>query len=59
LFYGVSGIGGAPHRQPRLPPEQIRYTINFTGHRTPFIDADTVAPAEQLAPRLSPWTASS
>ena len=53
LFYGVSGIGGALHTaNPRLPPEQILYTINFTGYRTLFIDADTVALAEQLAPRL-------
>ena len=53
LFYGVSGIGGVLHTaNPRLPPEQILYTINFTGYRTLFIDADTVALAEQLAPRL-------
>ena len=38
---------------PRLPPEQILYTINFTGYRTLFIDVDTVALAEQLAPRLA------
>ena len=53
LFYGVSGIGGALHTaNPRLPPEQVLYTINFAGYRTLFIDADTVALAEQLAPRL-------
>ncbi len=53
LFYGVSGIGGVLHTaNPRLPPEQILYTINFTGYRTLFIDVDTVALAEQLAPRL-------
>ena len=49
----MSGTGGALHTaNPRLPPEQILYTINFTGYRTLFIDADTVALAEQLAPRL-------
>ena len=53
LFYGVSGIGGVLHTaNPRLPPEQILYTINFTGYRTLFIDIDTVTLAEQLAPRL-------
>jgi 3-(methylthio)propionyl---CoA ligase len=53
LFYGVSGIGGVLHTaNPRLPPEQILYTINFTGYRTLFIDLDTLALAEQLAPRL-------
>ena len=53
LFYGVSGAGGVLHTaNPRLPPEQILYTINFTGYRTLFIDADTVPLAEQLAPRL-------
>ncbi len=53
LFYGVSGIGGVLHTaNPRLPPEQILYTINFTGYRTLFIDADTISLAEQLAPRL-------
>lgn len=53
LFYGVSGIGGVLHTaNPRLPPEQILYTINFTGYRTLFIDVDTLTLAEQLAPRL-------
>ena len=53
LFYGVSGVGGVLHTaNPRLPPEQILYTINFAGYRTLFIDADTVPLAEQLAPRL-------
>jgi acyl-CoA synthetase (AMP-forming)/AMP-acid ligase II len=53
LFYGVSGIGAVLHTaNPRLPPAQILYTINFTGYRTLFIDADTVPLAEQLAPRL-------
>src|SRR5690242_14594268 len=53
LFYGVSGAGLALHTaNPRLPPEQIIYTINFTGYRTLFIDLDTVPLAEQLAPRL-------
>jgi acyl-CoA synthetase (AMP-forming)/AMP-acid ligase II len=53
LFYGVSGVGGILHTaNPRLPAEQIRYTVDFTGYRTLFIDADTVPLAEQLAPRL-------
>jgi fatty-acyl-CoA synthase len=53
LFYGVSGSGGVLHTaNPRLPPEQILYTINFTGYRKLFIDVDTLPLAEQLAPRL-------
>lgn len=53
LFYGVTGTGLTLHTaNPRLPPEQVLYTINFTGYRTLFIDADTLALAEQLAPRL-------
>ena len=61
LFYGVSGIGGVLHTaNPRLPPEQILYTINFTGYRTLFIDARHGG-AGRAAWRLgwSPWTASS
>lgn len=46
-LYGVSGIGGIPHTaNPWLPPDQIRCTINFTGYRTLFIDADTIALTE-------------
>ncbi len=53
LFYGVSGVGAVLHTaNPRLPPEHIAYTINFTGYRTLFVDADTLPLAEQLAPRL-------
>jgi acyl-CoA synthetase (AMP-forming)/AMP-acid ligase II len=53
LFYGVTGIGAALHTaNPRLPPAQIAYAINFTGYQTLFIDADTLALAEQLAPSL-------
>ncbi len=53
LFYGVTGVGSVLHTaNPRLPPEQILYTINFTGYRTLFIDEYTVALAAQLAPRL-------
>ena len=60
LFYGVSGIGGALHTaNPRLPPDQILYTINFTGYRTLFIDADTVALADSWRRGWSPWTVSS
>jgi acyl-CoA synthetase (AMP-forming)/AMP-acid ligase II len=54
LFYGVSGIGGVLHTaNPRLPPDQILYTVNFTGYRTLFIDLDTLALAERLAPQLT------
>ena len=53
LFYGVSGIGAVLHTaNPRLAPEHIAYTINFTGYRTLFIDPDTVALAEQVLARL-------
>jgi len=53
LFYGMSGIGAVLHTaNPRLPPEHIAYTINFTGYRTLFIDLDTLALAETLASRL-------
>src|SRR5580658_3342656 len=53
LFYGVTGLGAVLHTaNPRLPPAQICYTINFTGYRTLFIDLDTVALVESLAPRL-------
>ncbi len=53
LFYGVSGIGSVLHTaNPRLAPEHIAYTINFSGYRTLFIDPDTMALAEQVLPRL-------
>lgn len=53
LFYGATGIGATLHTaNPRLPPGQIAYAVNFTGYRTLFIDADTLALAEQLAPLL-------
>lgn len=53
LFYGVCGIGAMMHTaNPRLPPAQITYTVNFTGYSTLFIDLDTLALAEQLAPNL-------
>lgn len=53
LFYAATGIGAVLHTaNPRLPPDQIAYTINFTGYRTLFIDLDTLALAEQLAPHL-------
>ncbi len=53
LFYGVTGIGAVLHTaNPRLPPAQIAYTINFTGYRTLFIDLDTLALAESLLPSL-------
>jgi acyl-CoA synthetase (AMP-forming)/AMP-acid ligase II len=53
LFYGVTGIGAVLHTaNPRLPPAQVAYTINFTGYRTLFIDLDTVRLAESLLPSL-------
>jgi fatty-acyl-CoA synthase len=53
LFYAVAGVGAALHTaNPRLPPEHIAYTINFTGYRSLFIDLDTLPLAETLAPRL-------
>lgn len=53
LFYGMTGVGAALHTaNPRLPPDSVVYTINFTGYRTLFIDLDTLAMAEELAPRL-------
>jgi fatty-acyl-CoA synthase len=53
LFYGVTGLGSVLHTaNPRLPPAQICYTINFTGYRTLFIDLDTIELAESLAARL-------
>jgi 3-(methylthio)propionyl---CoA ligase len=53
LFYGATGIGAALHTaNPRLPLAQIAYAVNFTGYRTLFIDTDTLALTEQLAPLL-------
>ncbi|MDR3533558.1 MAG: AMP-binding protein [Rhodopila sp.] len=53
LIYAATGIGTVLHTaNPRLPPAQIAYAINFTGYRTLFIDPDTLVLAEQLAPQL-------
>jgi 3-(methylthio)propionyl---CoA ligase len=53
LFYAMTGLGAVLHTaNPRLPPAQICYTINFTGYRTLFIDLDTIDLAESLSPRL-------
>ena len=53
LFYGVTGLGAVLHTaNPRLPPASVCYTINFSGYRVLFIDRDTLALAESLAPRL-------
>lgn len=53
LIYAATGIGAVLHTaNPRLPPEHIAYTINFTGYNTLFVDAETIGLAEQLAPRL-------
>jgi fatty-acyl-CoA synthase len=57
LFYGMTGVGGVLHTaNPRLPPEHVVYTINFTGYRTLFIDRDTLPLVEQIAPRLETVT---
>ncbi len=54
LFYGVTGLGAVLHTaNPRLPPAQICYTINFSGYRALFIDLDTIELAESLAPLLT------
>ncbi len=54
LFYALTGLGAVLHTaNPRLPPSQICYTINFSGYRTLFIDLDTIELAEALAPRLT------
>jgi 3-(methylthio)propionyl---CoA ligase len=53
LFYGVAGAGAALHTaNPRLSSDNIAYSINFTCYTTLFIDPDTVALVESLAPRL-------
>jgi fatty-acyl-CoA synthase len=53
LFYGLTGVGSVLHTaNPRLAPAQIRYTIEFSGYRTLFLDLDTLALAESLAPVL-------
>jgi acyl-CoA synthetase (AMP-forming)/AMP-acid ligase II len=53
LFYAATGVGAALHTaNPRLPPAQIAYAINFTGYQTLFVDTDTLTLAEQLAPQL-------
>ncbi|MGD0105483.1 MAG: AMP-binding protein [Rhodopila sp.] len=53
LLYAATGVGAVLHTaNPRLPPAQIAYAINFTGYQTLFIDSDTLALAEQLAPQL-------
>ena len=53
LFYGVTGLGAVLHTaNPRLPPAQICYTIDFSDYRILFVDPDTIELAESLAPRL-------
>ena len=53
LFYGLTGLGAVLHTaNPRLPPAQMCYTINFSLYHTLFIDLDTLELAESLAPRL-------
>ena len=53
LFYGVSGSGAVMHPvNPRLYADQLVYIINHAEDAWLFIDAATLALAEQLAPRL-------
>ena len=53
LFYGMTGVGAVLHTaNPRLPPDHVVYTINFTGYHTLFIDPDTLDLVERIAPRL-------
>ena len=53
LFYGVSGSGAVLHPiNPRLFADQIVYIVNHAEDAWLFIDAATLALAEQLAPRL-------
>jgi 3-(methylthio)propionyl---CoA ligase len=53
LFYGLTGLGTVLHTaNPRLPPAQIRYTIDFSEYDTLFVDLDTIALAESLATRV-------
>ena len=54
LFYGVAGIGAVLHTaNPRLPIEHIVYSINFTGYRILFVDADTAPLLAELRERLT------
>jgi 3-(methylthio)propionyl---CoA ligase len=54
LFYGLTGLGAVLHTaNPRLPPAQILYTIDFAGYQTLFIDPETLELAERLAPRFA------
>src|SRR2546422_408937 len=53
LFYGVSGSGAGLHPvNSRLFADQIVYIVNHAEDTWLFIDAATLALAEQLAPRL-------
>ena len=53
LFYGVSGSGAVLHPvNSRLFADQIVYIVNHAEDTWLFIDAATLALAEQLAPRL-------
>src|SRR5437870_8339831 len=53
VFYGVSGSGAVLHPvNSRLFADQIVYIVNHAEDTWLFIDAATLALAEQLAPRL-------
>jgi len=57
MFYAATGIGAVLQANPRLPPDQIAYTINFTGYRTLFIDLDTLTLAERWRRNSRRWRA--
>ena len=53
LFYGVSGSGAVLHTaNPRLPPEQILYTLLHSGDRLLFVDPHCLDLAAALAPQV-------
>lgn len=53
LFYAVPGIGAALHTvNPRLFEEQIAFVINDAQDECLFVDLETLAIVESLAPKL-------
>jgi fatty-acyl-CoA synthase len=54
LFYGVSGMGAVLHTaNPRLAQDQLVYMIDHAADAYLFVDAETLAIAEAIEPRLS------
>ncbi|MDI3314813.1 MAG: long-chain fatty acid--CoA ligase [Mycobacterium sp.] len=52
-YFGVPCMGAVLHTvNLRLPPEQIRYTINHAGDRVLLLEPDQIPLAERLAPQL-------